>query len=501
MNPMIKKQQDGQPPPRKPTSGLQWILLAAITISILQLLSSSSSAAGLFGLGPMPDGYMFSPSFDCPISTAASLHPPLPPSAFVVNPLYQAEYERIDHGVTAEERCAAFGLKPNEPNPDGSSGTSPQQRRLFFGSLIADESWELINILATEVYNVYHVVALVESNTTHTITPRKMRFHGNTELEHFLRSGAMFGNQTRFMLDYFMEHMPRVTYLNRDYEQMTPVVKMWKDAGMTVDDVGIIADLDEVPSRDFLRALQVCDFPQFRPGQDCQYPKICLHTTQFESSPQCIKTREWYHPDIISGQCFGEIGDPTERVVPLRDVDRQYGMRVQSYGKDDPDSFPQAVKDSGRFPLFAGRDVREVAGCRGLTNYQNRPGHGETAVFSAAYHFHNWFDDFRFLRHKYKTYSHATDKAIKSPLSEITEDLDMMVRCARNLGNKVKVGDSGDYYFSEELGRIPELGGNRPIFFVNETYTIERHAMLQKMVAEDEEKFGTSYPVGENKTE
>jgi hypothetical protein len=101
---------------------------------------------------------------------------------------------------------------------------------------------------------------------------------------------------------------------------------------MTSEDVGVVADIDEVFSRDFLRAVQTCDFPELNPGQSCQKPKICPSTIAFEGSPYCIKKKEWFHPDIISGQCVEGIGDPTERIVPLRTFKRRYGERDLSYG-------------------------------------------------------------------------------------------------------------------------------------------------------------------------
>jgi len=68
---------------------------------------------------------------------------------------------------------------------------------------------------------------------------------------------------------------------------------------MRPQDIGVMADLDEVVSRDFLNALHVCDFPLFRYKEDpekrirpdCQKPKMVLSTIQFEGSPGCIKKK------------------------------------------------------------------------------------------------------------------------------------------------------------------------------------------------------------------
>lgn len=68
--------------------------------------------------------------------------------------------------------------------------------------------------------------------------------------------------------------------------------------------MGIIADADEVFTRDFLKALQICNIPQFEHGQSCDAPKLLGSTLVFESSPECIATgdhvatkiRRWHHP-------------------------------------------------------------------------------------------------------------------------------------------------------------------------------------------------------------
>ena len=82
---------------------------------------------------------------------------------------------------------------------------------------------------------------------------------------------------------------------------------------MKPDDVAIIADADETFTRDFIRALQVCDIPQFEPGQNCQAPKLIASTLVLESSPECVtmgdrvitKKRRWHHPgEFVLGQAL-----------------------------------------------------------------------------------------------------------------------------------------------------------------------------------------------------
>jgi hypothetical protein len=150
-------------------------------------------------------------------------------------------------------------------------------------------------------------MALVESNTTHMATPRKMRFRDTPKAE-LLQHSSMFVNQTRVIIDYWLEDMPDLVRMDRETEQRSTIVKIWNQEGTTERDIALMVDLDEVVSRDFLRALQVCDFPQLTLQKDqpsCQTPKLVLSAIQFKASPFCIKRHEWYHPDVIlvSAKC------------------------------------------------------------------------------------------------------------------------------------------------------------------------------------------------------
>jgi hypothetical protein len=210
---------------------------------------------------------------------------------FHVDPFFKQQHENID-SKPVEARCAAFGVAPL------SHGVPP--RKLFFGSMLADENMDVLKIHALEAYNIYHAVVFVESNTSHSGAPRTMRFRGTLE-ERLLRESNLFGEDTTVLLDYWMEAMPDLTGMDREVEQRVPIMELWKQAGMTERDVAVMADVDEILSRDFLRALQVCDFPALRQEESpsCQEPKMSLNTLVFEASPHCISKRGWFHPDVI----------------------------------------------------------------------------------------------------------------------------------------------------------------------------------------------------------
>lgn len=439
-------------------------------------------------------------------STTIAEPPRDPIPEVAIDPLFRQEQDRIDHGMDNASRCAQYGV---EVLPDNEK----DKRRLFFGSMLADESHEVITAHAVEVYNKYSVVAFVESDTAHNKDPRTMNYGPGSERARELQESGQFGtaNHTKVVIDYWLEDLPFLAGMDREVEQRKTILKIWVDQGMTERDVGIMSDLDEVVSRDFLNALQVCDFPILRydPKQrpSCQTPKMILSTIQFESSPLCVKKSEWFHPDLIVGSCIAGVGDPSGRVTPEREIQgpgrnaKTFGGRGVDWGKEDYKRYPQDVIDNNRFPLWDGRDIREVNGNEGgLTNFVDRR-KGKDGYFGTAYHLHNWFQDMEVLRNKFATYGHFDNRTRTMPLSAISDDVNMMVRCVRGIGNNVtEPEDASPYYENnvllpegEEGGSIFSLGGNRPIYFKKRSYVEERHALLQEMVRADEQKYGTIY--------
>lgn len=85
------------------------------------------------------------------------------------------------------KRCERYGL---EYNPNRA-----ERRRLFYGATLADDSFFLLQTLATEGYNLYHTAAFVESNTTHTRSPRDVRFGPHSDNLKILQT--MFGPDTK----------------------------------------------------------------------------------------------------------------------------------------------------------------------------------------------------------------------------------------------------------------------------------------------------------------
>ena len=175
-----------------------------------------------------------------------------------------------------------------------------KRRRLYLGSLIADDTWHALGALAMETYGVYTAVVFVESNRTQTGTPRKRRFINGTVDHRILVESNLFGPNTKVMVDQFsFEGELDGGHLIREQMQRSSIIDMWKTLGMTPDDIGVLTDADETPTRDFLRAAQSCDMPYLDPKrQNCHTAKLIAASLVFEGSPECLTvTRDWMHPE------------------------------------------------------------------------------------------------------------------------------------------------------------------------------------------------------------
>jgi hypothetical protein len=178
---------------------------------------------------------------------------------------------------------------------------------------------------------------------------------------------------------------------------------------MTKHDVGIILDTDEAFTRDFLRALQICDIPEFRVGrkQNCHEPKIIASTLTYESSVLCAVKKRWFHPDAIIGECIDGIGNSTKHRPAKRDYYNSnsdgggdhHGSRRKGYGFEGNYSTyfsdQQQLKLNNNisltedgpmyYPLWQAVDFRVGVGGK-MVGSKSDPS------IPTGYHFHNFFD-------------------------------------------------------------------------------------------------------------
>lgn len=368
---------------------------------------------------------------------------------------------RVDQG-NETERCLRYGSVYN----------SSRHRRIFFGALIADEPWEILEAVAAEVYGIYEAVVLVESNRTQNQTPRPFRHLNHTSV---IRD--LFGVehvQIRSFVEEPVVGRKSLKGLEREHACRAEIIEGWKDLGMQTEDVGLLADMDETFTRDFTRAVQVCDgltslhYEQHR----CQHQhvKLVASSRVFESSPECITSgRSWFHPDMIIGHCVDGIGPH-----PTAPREGSYG-RAPTFGSRCGDwSYEQ---NATMLYAWDASDFRRT--CGGVTPKNLQANHSSYT----AHHFHNFFYNFTAARFKYGTYGHPMKNADTTRAPDMNNDMKMTYNCLMGLpdeqGQKWK-RVLGGFNNSDEMQ--PFL----PIYFHDAEYRSRRHAHAKRMILEDE---------------
>jgi len=388
--------------------------------------------------------------------------------------LSDTDDEKQNRNIADEtERCKRYGFSYYDSR---RRGTLSHRRRVFVGSLIADDSWAAIEAVAAEGYGLYHTVSFVESNSSLDGSPRKPRFLTGSENWKRLTNGTLYGPTTHVHVDYWSRpdkiiHEPwgDIHGLLDENIQRDMIVKRWKMNGMKPDDIGIVQDTDETFTRDFIIALQTCDIKLFRPNQNCGYPKIFGSTLIFESSPACVwSDRRWFHPDVIIGECIETIGSSAEHPKIRRGgMNGTAGGRPEGHkgndGNYDPKIYPKNNPNT-TYPLWNAYDFRMVYGGDQITENHN---------YQTGYHFHNFFDDINTLRNKYLTYGHANYQALELPLEKLSEDLQLSIECALEIE-----GDGGRKYIPSGLSNIE---GQKPVYFTDD-FVKQRHELFRQMI-------------------
>ena len=361
--------------------------------------------------------------------------------------------------------------------------TKPQNRRIFYGGLIANEPWELFEIIAAETYGLFEGMVFVESNRTQNFTPRRFQ-----RLNHTDTFRTLFGLDKVSVVAHVNEnrytHFDRQdNYLAREHEQRAEIVKVWKEMGMTGSDIGVLVDMDETFSRDFLRACQVCDgiAALHYESHHCEHSKVKLVavTHTFETSPECItKGRHGFHPDMILGACVEGIGDTTKHAIAPRQP--KSFLRTAGLGLPNCDWSKEAeYAQNHSYPLWDMSDYRRT--CGGYMLHLNSSADGSQDKYAeyTAFHLHNFFTDLNATRFKMKTYGHPVQNAESLPLRSLSNDLEMMHNCALN------IPDAPEQKWKRVEGGFRKVKPFLPIYFYDEVYRQQRHALVKYMVEED----------------
>ncbi len=193
---------------------------------------------------------------------------------------------------TEQQRCQRHGLE--------YATNRTTRRRIFWGSLLADDSWHAIGSVALETYGIFHLAVFVESNLTQSLYRREMRFGVGSEAWEVVTKSGMFGPTTKVAVDYYFGKDPNLRDLGREHGQRALIIKRWKKEGMTKDDIGYISDADETFNRDFLRAMQICLVPEFEFHNHCELPLVRADSWTFEGSLKCLTSLMKNTPSMVS---------------------------------------------------------------------------------------------------------------------------------------------------------------------------------------------------------
>ncbi|KAL7462135.1 hypothetical protein ACHAXS_002528 [Conticribra weissflogii] len=373
-----------------------------------------------------------------------------------------------------KQRCARYNFKLSDEK-------NPKRRRLFLGSLIANDSLEVLKAVATEAWNILHTVSFIEGNMTQNLSPREWKYYDpNKPSEHLNTLYQLFGPKTKVSVDYYVSNLRAVggNELITEFLQREGSTYRWKMNGMREDDIGMILDADEIFTRDFLRAMQVCDMPEFDPNQDCHEPKLIASTLVMESSPNCVtKDRRWHHPDAIIGKCIKQVGNETLHPPTKREYKDRHGMRQRGYGfeKDYSRYVAEGMGAENIYPLWDAVDFRMEVGGNMRSKGDGSP---------TGYHFHNFFNSGEEIHVKYRTYGHSIKDAMEMPIWDLSPDLKLAVDCAHGSTNDqiLDFNDAGS--------------SNMPIYYMNKEVRKLRHQLWQRIVQEEEGRLNGNFNDG-----
>ena len=141
--------------------------------------------------------------------------------------------------IARQQLCNHHGLEPL------SASVTP--RRMFLGSLIAEDSWNVLSAVSAEAESIYHAVVFVESTTTQAMFARDMRFTAGSG--NLTRLKTLW-EPTKVVVDSWRGGPGTPSgCLAREQLQRQQIIHQWKKLGMKPEDIGIVADADETFTR------------------------------------------------------------------------------------------------------------------------------------------------------------------------------------------------------------------------------------------------------------
>jgi len=177
---------------------------------------------------------------------------------------FRAIQEEIDN-QDLDTRCQRYGFLQQPANDDLVNPNETQSavmlemlqqyasipisipktpRRIFYGSLLADEPHELLEIIAAETYGIFAGMVFVESNRTQTGHKRKI----TRKPKHIQKFKELFGTP-QIQFRRYVNEEDKLLFMAREHRQRQEILKGWREMGMRPDDIGYITDADETFTR------------------------------------------------------------------------------------------------------------------------------------------------------------------------------------------------------------------------------------------------------------
>ena len=369
---------------------------------------------------------------------------------------YVGKHKEIDD-FDNTQRCRRYGYS--------YSKTGERNRRIFYGAVIQDEPWELFEILSAESYGLLEAMVFVELDRDYYGQPRTpLRLDAGDLLK------RMFGVDKVRVIKYSNDDPSIKGEMLHDLAR-NEVVAVWKDLGMTVDDVGYMSSIDDMFARDYLNAIRHCELPEMKYDlHHCLYNRVKVfgNNQVYETSPECVsRTKRYEHPDAMIGACIQGIGDETANILAPRDESGVY--RAKGWNCEDRET-EKDIKD-GKFPLWSGSDIRSLCGGR-----QANVRAAKHQQYS-AFHFRNWFNTARDMRLKVTTEDELYDKS----MDDLGEDpMRVTYRCIKD------IPDEQNAVWKREPGGYSVLKPMTPLYLANDAYRAAVHQRATKKILDDE---------------
>lgn len=367
---------------------------------------------------------------------------------------YFEKHKAIDE-FDNTQRCRRYGYS--------FSKGQERNRRIFYGAVMADEPWELFEILCAESYGIFQAIVFVEPDHDIYGNPREpLRLEATEVLK------AMLGVDEVRILRYSNDKAKGDLLYDLAREE---IVKEWKKLGMTVTDVGYMSNIDDIFARDYLKAIQHCELPEMKYElHHCLYNRVKVfgNCQVYETSPECVsRTKKYVHPDMMIGACIQGIGSETDNRLAPRDEEhgiyRQEGWNCENREKE------KEITDQ-RFPLHTGTDMRQLCG--------GRQANLRAAMHQqyTAFHFRNFYNTAKDMRLKYTTEDALYDKS----MDDLGEDMRVTYRCIK------EIDDEKAAVTKREPGGYSVLKPMTPLYFANEKYRAAVHERAKKKILDDE---------------